>query len=108
MGENLRRQFAIIYLIIQLSDFSSGNMFVDFGRTPQWNCPLPDDQPSTPTSQSRPTQSQSGPSAPQPTGPSPDAWFIPPIQCHEPEDGVFYIQIGPTGGERGYNAITGS
>lgn len=25
----------------------------------------------------------------------------------EPEDGVFYAQIGPTGGKRGYSAITG-
>ncbi|KAK5644469.1 hypothetical protein RI129_005769 [Pyrocoelia pectoralis] len=36
-----------------------------------------------------------------------DAWEIPPIQCYEPEDGVFYAQMGPTGGKRGYSAITG-
>lgn len=35
------------------------------------------------------------------------AWDIPPIQCHEPEDGVFYAQMGPTGGKQGYPAITG-
>jgi len=35
------------------------------------------------------------------------AWDIPPIQCHEPEDGVFYAQMGPTGGKHGYPAITG-
>lgn len=35
------------------------------------------------------------------------AWEIPPIQCYEPEDGVFYAQMGPTGGKRGYPAITG-
>ncbi|KAB0794806.1 hypothetical protein PPYR_11645 [Photinus pyralis] len=34
-------------------------------------------------------------------------WDIPPIQCYEPEDGVFYAQMGPTGGKRGYPAITG-
>ncbi|XP_057657689.1 protein Skeletor, isoforms B/C isoform X1 [Diorhabda carinulata] len=34
-------------------------------------------------------------------------WVIPPIQCNEPEDGVFYAQMGPTGGKRGYPAITG-
>lgn len=39
--------------------------------------------------------------------PKTDAWEIPPIQCHEPEDGVFYAQMGPTGGKRGYPAITG-
>ncbi|XP_045474822.1 protein Skeletor, isoforms B/C isoform X2 [Harmonia axyridis] len=36
-----------------------------------------------------------------------DAWTIPPIQCYEPDDGVFYAQMGPTGGKRGYPAITG-
>ncbi|KAF0294155.1 Protein Skeletor, isoforms B/C [Amphibalanus amphitrite] len=43
-----------------------GNMLLDFGRTPQWNC-----------------------------------------ACNEPADRVFYAQIGPTGGKRGYQAITG-
>lgn len=37
-----------------------------------------------------------------------NAWEIPPIQCYEPEDGVFYAQMGPTGGKRGYPAITGT
>ena len=32
---------------------------------------------------------------------------MPPIQCHEPEDGVFFAQIGPTGGSQGYASITG-
>lgn len=35
------------------------------------------------------------------------AWEIPPIQCYEPEDGVFYAQMGSTGGKHGYPAITG-
>lgn len=35
------------------------------------------------------------------------AWDIPAIQCFEPEDGVFYAQMGPTGGKHGYSAITG-
>lgn len=39
--------------------------------------------------------------------PKHDAWDIPPIQCFEPEDGVFYAQMGPTGGASGYSAITG-
>lgn len=37
-----------------------------------------------------------------------NAWHIPPIQCDEPDDGVFYAQLGPTGGKRGYPAITGT
>lgn len=36
-----------------------------------------------------------------------DAWEIPAIQCYEPEDGVLYAQMGPTGGKHGYPAITG-
>lgn len=36
-----------------------------------------------------------------------DAWEIPPIQCNDPEDGVLYAQMGPTGGKHGYPAITG-
>lgn len=36
-----------------------------------------------------------------------EAWTIPPIACYEPEDGVFYAQMGPTGGKKGYSAITG-
>ncbi|KAK0162557.1 hypothetical protein PV327_006325 [Microctonus hyperodae] len=36
-----------------------------------------------------------------------NAWIIPPIQCDEPDDGVFYAQMGPTGGKHGYPAITG-
>lgn len=34
-------------------------------------------------------------------------WEIPPVECYEPEDGVFYAQMGPTGGKQGYPAITG-
>ncbi|KAF2366388.1 DOMON domain [Trinorchestia longiramus] len=89
-----------------------GNMFVDFGRTPQWNCPLPDDPPQSSSPQQSSVQSRQSASAgsrnrPQSVTPSPNAWYIPPIECHEPEDGVFYAQIGPTGGDNGYNAITG-
>lgn len=40
--------------------------------------------------------------------PQDEAWEIPPIQCNEPEDGVLYAQMGPTGGKRGYPAITGN
>lgn len=36
-----------------------------------------------------------------------EAWEIPAIQCNEPPDGVFYAQMGPTGGKQGYPAITG-
>lgn len=47
------------------------------------------------------------PATPAPA-PKTDAWAIPDIQCYEPEDGVFYAQMGPTGGKHGYPAITGS
>ena len=35
------------------------------------------------------------------------AWEITPIPCYEPEDGIFFAQMGPTGGKQGYRAITG-
>ncbi|XP_044263750.1 protein Skeletor, isoforms B/C isoform X2 [Tribolium madens] len=61
-------------------------------------------------SRTRPTERRRGNTKPVPT-PAPvakrDAWEIPPIKCYEPEDGVFYAQMGPTGGKRGYPAITG-
>jgi len=84
---------------------SRGNLMFDFGRSPQWNCPLPDDgSPSTP-----PPPAAGSPRFSQPaTAPaSQGGWTIPPIPCHEPEDGVFDVTIGPTGGEQGYKAITG-
>ena len=33
--------------------------------------------------------------------------FYSVFQCHEPSDGVFFAQIGPTGGDQGYASITG-
>lgn len=66
-------------------------------------------------SQSRPTSIvEDKPTVPARQVPTPKpaptngAWEIPPIQCYEPEDGVFYAQMGPTGGKHGYPAITGS
>lgn len=53
----------------------------------------------------RPLSSRS-PSPPAVTS-TKNAWTIPPIQCDEPDDGVFYAQMGPTGGKHGYPAITG-
>lgn len=68
--------------------------------------------------QNRRQQNQAAPtSKPQRSPPRPiatpkpantnGAWEIPAIQCYEPEDGVFYAQMGPTGGKHGYPAITG-
>lgn len=149
------------------------NHFIDFGRSPKWNCPLPDTQESQATTERipythppqeytteplpesttrsrnnerrrgnpqrrRPQTQQTSEtsedvvkeqpnrrrgstqrhvanattttSRPVPT-PKPvssrNAWYIPPIECYEPDDGVFYAQMGPTGGKRGYPAITG-
>ncbi|KAJ6639396.1 Protein Skeletor, isoforms D/E [Pseudolycoriella hygida] len=126
--------------------YTKGDRFIDFGRQPIWNCPVPDgemkvagDDVSGPVvndrireshdgnrrqlqkleinrrgSQSRPATINEGdtdlPKRPVPTpkpAPKNDAWEIPPIQCYEPEDGVFYAQMGPTGGKHGYPAITG-
>lgn len=54
----------------------------------------------------RRAQSQSVP-ARVPQTPRNKYWEIPPVECYEPEDGVFYAQMGPTGGKQGYPAITG-
>ncbi|KAK9502078.1 hypothetical protein O3M35_012681 [Rhynocoris fuscipes] len=101
---------------------SKGDVFLDFGRPPKWNCPIPESD-ATPDASSSANlnngfffglQRATEPPAPvyktpPPPAPAPknSAWEIPPIQCNEPEDGVFYAQMGPTGGKHGYPAITG-
>ncbi|KAE8752192.1 Skeletor [Frankliniella occidentalis] len=92
------------------------DIFLEFGRAPRWNCPLPDGghggqedqdrEPARPASQQSTAVTTRPPATPAPH-PTKGAWEIPPIQCHEPEDGVFYAQMGPTGGKHGYPAITG-
>ena len=74
---------------------------LDFGRLPQWNCPIAGKKKKSGGRRGnrRPT--------PKPAKKAAKPWVIPPIQCHEPEDGVFFAQIGPTGGEQGYPSITG-
>ena len=73
---------------------------LDFGRLPQWNCPIAGKKKKGGgRRRNRPT--------PKPAKKAARPWVIPPIQCHEPEDGVFFAQIGPTGGEQGYPSITG-
>lgn len=52
-------------------------------------------------------RTQKIPPTPAPVAKS-NAWEIPPIECYEPDDGVFYAQLGPTGGKHGYEAITGN
>uniref|UniRef100_T1HQW4 At5g54830-like domain-containing protein n=1 Tax=Rhodnius prolixus TaxID=13249 RepID=T1HQW4_RHOPR len=104
----------------------SGDVYLDFGRPPKWNCPIPEGDATADASstgevssyEASPTKVRSPPQrtteapvykVPPPPSPAPTngAWEIPAIQCNEPEDGVFYAQMGPTGGKRGYPAITG-
>lgn len=129
----LNQRFEVSYH----TQFLKKNKLIDFGRQPFWNCPIPENEgkPSAieheesgdknrPTSQKlnqannkpsdrvdvakKPQQTTSRPiPTPKPVSKR-DAWEIPPIQCYEPEDGVFYAQMGPTGGNKnGYPAITG-
>ncbi|CRL07149.1 CLUMA_CG020142, isoform A [Clunio marinus] len=108
----LNQRFEVSYH----THFLKKNKFLDFGRQPFWNCPIPenDGKPILPhhedikeNNRSPPQKlQQNKPPTPKPV-PKVDAWDIPPIQCYEPEDGVFYAQMGPTGGRRGYPAITG-
>lgn len=146
----LNQRFEVSYH----SQFLKKNKFIDFGRQPFWNCPIPDNEgkpailepefidPKKPISQKlsnnrlnlnqgetnaadnngnknsnsndrkdvqrRPQAAAVSRPIPTPKPASKkDAWEIPPIQCYEPEDGVFYAQMGPTGGKMGYPAITG-
>ncbi|XP_034178877.1 LOW QUALITY PROTEIN: DM13 and DOMON_DOH domain-containing protein skeletor [Osmia lignaria lignaria] len=99
------------------TDYLKSDRFIDFGRPPVWNCPIPEhsqtlvdnedkasgNQPVAIVTTRRP---QRAPATPAPASKN-DAWEIPPIQCYEPDDGVFYAQMGPTGGKHGYPAITG-
>lgn len=140
------------------TDYLKTDRFIDFGRPPVWNCPVPDHENSqilpsgsgdkddginqvfyhaSNVSLARRTDSERGtpgnpalsvadecdlvkqqpvepakrppriPATPAPASKN-DAWVIPPIQCDEPEDGVLYAQMGPTGGKHGYPAITGT
>lgn len=136
------------------------NMFIDFARNPQWNCPIPDLNASlhtataphpSPLPSISPAASQVDPQVVNARGgsflpPNSDrpaktdqidapirsqpvemasagsriapaanwrstngseqaAWFVPSIVC--PKEKTFYAQIGPTGGKRGYEALTG-
>ncbi|XP_063979976.1 protein Skeletor, isoforms B/C isoform X2 [Diachasmimorpha longicaudata] len=101
------------------SHYLKTDRFIEFGRPPSWNCPMPDmeqihthhdDNTNKGSNKQELVATTRRPSRP-PATPAPaatsDAWEIPPIQCNEPDDGVFYAQMGPTGGKHGYPAITG-
>ncbi|XP_071866433.1 DM13 and DOMON_DOH domain-containing protein skeletor isoform X4 [Bombus fervidus] len=100
------------------SDYLKTDRFIDFGRPPVWNCPVPDhehsqvfadsDDPRDSDNQQLvvTTRRPQRVATPAPAAKD-DAWEIPAIQCYEPEDGVLYAQMGPTGGKHGYPAITG-
>lgn len=103
--------------------YTKGDKFIEFGRPPVWNCPMPEGEDEQKPTQEvkKPTKEVQKPPAASPNkaairpnpvpAPKPVAkavpWEIPAIQCYEPPDGVFYAQMGPTGGKQGYSAITG-
>ncbi|XP_014486776.1 PREDICTED: protein Skeletor, isoforms B/C [Dinoponera quadriceps] len=98
--------------------YLKNDRFIEFGRPPAWNCPMPDQEQASSYGDANETANnnqqlavttrrpQRVPATPAPA-PTNDAWEIPAIQCYEPEDGIFYAQMGPTGGKHGYPAITG-
>lgn len=100
------------------SDYLKTDRFIDFGRPPVWNCPVPDHEHSQVFEDSNDARDSDNQqlvvttrrpqrvATPAPAAKD-DAWEIPAIQCYEPEDGVLYAQMGPTGGKHGYPAITG-
>ncbi|XP_074605545.1 protein Skeletor, isoforms B/C-like [Brevipalpus obovatus] len=99
---------------------SKGNLFLDFARSPKWNCPNSQSNgqrggssPSARSSSSSPRSAYDSVASPSTSSTSthqhrprdPNAWKIPSIVC--PADNTFRAQIGPTGGKKGYEAITG-
>ncbi|XP_017796609.1 PREDICTED: protein Skeletor, isoforms B/C [Habropoda laboriosa] len=100
------------------SNYLKTDRFIDFGRPPVWNCPVPDhensqilvdnDEKASENQELIATtrRPQRVPATPAPASKT-DAWEIPPIECNEPDDGVLYAQMGPAGGKHGYPAITG-
>ncbi|CAH0597568.1 unnamed protein product [Chrysodeixis includens] len=93
--------------------FTKGDKFIEFGRAPVWACPMPDEDDAPPHNHTmrveEPITHVIKPNPVPAPSPVPKAvpWEIPAIQCYEPPDGVFYAQMGPTGGKQGYSAITG-
>lgn len=122
--------------------FSKQTKLIQFGREPQWNCPLSENDVKMMEAESeeeeeenyghanhnnnhhsqesnthnenyesetdrREQQSVQTVPARAPPIVRNKHWEIPPIECDEPDDGVFYAQLGPTGGKQGYPAITG-
>ncbi|XP_013194628.2 protein Skeletor, isoforms D/E isoform X1 [Amyelois transitella] len=100
--------------------FTKGDKFIEFGRAPVWNCPMPENEdeekhepprreqhvPSRQQEENKAVIKPNPVPTPRPV-PRVQPWDIPAIQCFEPPDGVFYAQMGPTGGKQGYSAITG-
>ena len=66
-----------------------GDLYFDFGRIPQWNCPIA----GKPKPKSKAKHRNKSRPTPAPAPISDQPWFIPPIQCYEPEDGVFFAQV---------------
>ncbi|XP_045780245.1 protein Skeletor, isoforms D/E isoform X1 [Maniola jurtina] len=98
--------------------FTKGDKFIEFGRPPLWNCPMPEEEehkapevhrvtPTRPAAQENAAIIRPNPVPTPKPAPRVKPWDIPGIQCYEPPDGVFYAQMGPTGGKQGYPAITG-
>lgn len=111
------------------------DVFIDFNRVPSWNCPPPVSESQTPVATTpQPIKRQPAiQEKPQAVNPPPrpfasntpvvevpkkdpavspsasevEPWYIPPVECPEPQDNVFYAQIGPAGGKKGYTSITG-
>lgn len=96
-------------------------LFIDFARSPKWNCPSPaGNSVGASHSTATPESFLSTTAAPSPSTATPHLlhhepdvpssqpvkpWRIPPLIC--PAERVFRAQIGPAGGPRGYQSITG-
>lgn len=88
-------RFGCVCASLSSTPLFAGDVFLDFGRQPAWNCPSPDEE----------VPKERGATATEPPLSAEDTWQIPAVVC--PEDRTFRMQIGPAGGRKGYQAITG-
>ncbi|KPM09787.1 Skeletor, isoforms D/E-like protein 2 [Sarcoptes scabiei] len=113
--------------ILYHSNHQFGDRYLNFARSPVWNCPSPDkslmnkrrwrhilnstssSETNESSSESRTTEENSQPILSETeaivSNEQLKPWSIPKIWC--PKDTILRAQMGPVGGPKGYEAITG-
>ncbi|KAG1701742.1 Protein Skeletor, isoforms B/C [Nymphon striatum] len=78
---------------------------IDFARTPKWNCPQPSEASEPARKPNIPVQRQTVQRQTEKPKQAIVPWDIPEIKC--PRSRKLRARIGPSGGRKGYEAITG-